>query len=63
MEDFDSAVEAGWRRFTVDLGDRLATMEPGDSHVIRLDFLCADGLSREHTPFVVITTHLSLIHI
>ena len=55
--DFDSAVEAGWLRFTVDLGDRLATMDPGDSHVIRLDFLCDDGLSREHPPFVVITTH------
>ncbi len=41
--DFDDAVEAGWRRFTVDLGDRLATMEPRDSHVIRLDFLCDDG--------------------
>ncbi|MGZ8178834.1 TY-Chap domain-containing protein [Williamsia sp. SKLECPSW1] len=57
MEDFDDAVEAGWRRFTVDLGDRLATMEPGDSYVLNLGFLCDDGLARDHPPFVVFTTH------
>ncbi|GAA2053572.1 TY-Chap domain-containing protein [Williamsia deligens] len=57
MEDFDASVDAGWQRMAAALGDRLATMEPGDSHAIDLGFLCEDGMARENLPIIVFTTH------